>query len=112
MSPVTIVNEGTGHFIVDGDLTFSAMDKKTVSSFAFLTVAKQVTLDLGGVGNADSAGLALMLEWIKHARSKRVQLRFRNIPEQLLTLAKLSGLDKTGYFVSGIPAEAEKNGPT
>ncbi|WP_411726494.1 lipid asymmetry maintenance protein MlaB [Methyloglobulus sp.] len=100
MSKLSIVNEGSGRFIVDGDLTFSAMDKKTVSSFAFLTTTKQVTLDLGGVGNADSAGLALMIEWVKHARSKRVQLRFRNIPEQLLNLAKLSGVDKTSYFVS------------
>lgn len=111
MSKLAIVNEGSGRFLVDGDLTFSAMDKKSVSSFAFLTVAKQVTLDLGGVGNADSAGLALMLEWIKHARSKRVQLRFMNIPEQLLNLAKLSGLDNVGYFVSGTSSQAEKNGP-
>jgi phospholipid transport system transporter-binding protein len=100
MSKLSIVNEGSGNFIVDGDLTFSAMDKKTVSSFAFLTTSKQITVDLGGVGNADSAGLALMIEWVKYSRSKRVQLRFRNIPEQLLNLAKLSGLDKTSYFIS------------
>jgi phospholipid transport system transporter-binding protein len=100
MSKLTIVNKGPGHFIVDGDLTFSAMDKKAVSSFAFLTTTKQITIDLGSVGNADSAGLALMIEWIKYTRSKRVQLRFRNIPEQLLNLAKLSGLDKTSYFIS------------
>jgi phospholipid transport system transporter-binding protein len=110
MSAVSIVNDGPGRFIVDGDLTFSALDKKTVSSFAFLTTGKQITLDLGRVGNADSAGLALMLEWIKHARSKRVQLRFRNIPEQLLNLAKLSGLDKLTYFVSATSSQAEKNG--
>lgn len=101
MSKLTLIKEGPGHFIVNGDLTFSGMDKKTVSSFAFLSTTKQVTIDLGGVDNADSAGLALMIEWIKVARSKRVQLRFRNIPEQLLHLAKLSGLDKTGYFISG-----------
>lgn len=100
MSKLTIVNEGAGRFIVDGDLTFSTIDKKTVSSITFLTTNKQITLDLGGVGNTDSAGLALMLEWIKQSRNKRVQLRFRNIPEQLLNLAKLSGLNKMSYFVS------------
>ncbi|MDA1342515.1 MAG: STAS domain-containing protein [Proteobacteria bacterium] len=100
MSKLSIVNEGSGNFIVDGDLTFSAMDKKTVSSFAFLSTSKQISVDLGGVGNADSAGLALMIEWVKYSRSKRVQLRFRNIPKQLLNLAKLSGLDKTSYFIS------------
>ncbi|MSS75937.1 MAG: STAS domain-containing protein [Methyloglobulus sp.] len=100
MSKLSIVNEGSGNFIVDGDLIFSAMDKKTVSSFAFLSTSKQISVDLGGVGNADSAGLALMIEWVKYSRSKRVQLRFRNIPKQLLNLAKLSGLDKTSYFIS------------
>jgi phospholipid transport system transporter-binding protein len=100
MSKLTIVNEAAGHYVADGDLTFSAMDKKTVSSFAFLATGKQITLDLGKVGNADSAGLALMLEWIKHARSKRVQLRFINIPAQILNLAKLSGLELASCFAS------------
>jgi phospholipid transport system transporter-binding protein len=110
MSKLTIVKEGVGHYIVDGDLTFAAMDKKTLKSFAFLTATKQVTMDLGGVGNADSAGLALMLEWVKITRSKRVQLHFRNIPEQLLNLAKLSGLDKASYFISGAfePAKTDE----
>ena len=98
MSKLNIVNEGSGRFTVDGDLTFFAIDKKAVNSFAFLATAKQITLDLGKVGNADSAGLALMLEWVKQARSKRVQLHFVNIPGQLLNLAKLSSLDKLGYF--------------
>jgi phospholipid transport system transporter-binding protein len=102
MSKLTIASEGLGRFIVDGDLTFSAMDKKTVGSFAFLSANKQITLDFSKVGNADSAGLALMLEWIKHARSKRVQLHFINIPGQLLNLAKLSGLDQTSLFNSDI----------
>jgi phospholipid transport system transporter-binding protein len=111
MNKLTLVNEGPGRFIVDGDLTFSAMDKKTVSAFAFLASNKQITLDLGKVSNADSAGLALMLEWIKHARSKRVQLRFINIPGQLLNLAKLSGLDKLSYFISGTSSQAQTNTP-
>ena len=100
MSKLVIVNEAPGHYVVDGNLTFSAMDKKTVNSLAFLAAGKQITLDLGKVGNADSAGLALMLEWIKQARSKRVQLRFINIPAQILNLAKLSGLDMSSAFAS------------
>ena len=66
-------------------------------------------MDLGKVGNADSAGLALMLEWIKHARSKRVQLRFINMPGQLLNLAKLSGLDNMGYFGAGAASQTERS---
>lgn len=101
MNSLSIVNEGAGRFIVDGDLTFLTIDKKTANGFAFLASAKQITMDLGGVGNADSAGLALMLEWIKQARQKKVQLHFKNIPEQLLNLAKLSGLGNLSHFAPG-----------
>jgi len=41
-----------------------------------------------------------MIEWIKYARSKRTQTVFKNIPEQLRNLAKLSGLDKMGSLIS------------
>jgi phospholipid transport system transporter-binding protein len=40
-----------------------------------------------------------LIEWIKYTRSKRIPLKFKNIPEQLLTLAKLSGFDKSSHFV-------------
>jgi phospholipid transport system transporter-binding protein len=103
MNKLTINKEKPGYYIVDGDLTFSAMDKKTVNSFAFLTGHKEITIDLGGVGNADSAGLALMLEWVKLSRSRKMSLRFRNIPQQLLNLAKLSGIDKLSYFINTNP---------
>lgn len=95
---MSIVIQNSGHVVVDGDMTFSSIDKKISSAFDFLTRTKQVTVDLGGVGNADSAGLALLIEWIKYARSKRVQLQIRNVPNQILNLAKLSGLENTDYF--------------
>ncbi len=98
MNTLSIVNEGAGRFIVDGDLTFQTIDKKTANGFGFIATAKDITMDFGGVGNADSAGLALMLEWIKQASRKGVQLHFKNIPEQLLNLAKLSGLNNLSHF--------------
>jgi phospholipid transport system transporter-binding protein len=100
MTKLSIIDKGSGHFVVDGDLTFFTIDKKTASGFSFLATAKQVSMDLGKVGNADSAGLALMLEWLKHAHSKKVQLRFINTPGQILNLAKLGGLDLASCSVS------------
>ena len=98
MSKLSIIDQGTGHFVVDGDLTFSTIDKQTVKSFSFLKTAKKISIDLSRVTCTDSAGLALMIEWIKYTRHNKMQLSFKNIPEQLLTLAKLSGLDKTSHF--------------
>jgi len=100
VTKLSIIDQGAGHFIIDGDLTFSTIDKQTVKSFAFLNAAKPVTIDLGRVVCTDSAGLALMIEWIKYTRHHRIQITFKNIPEQLLNLAKLSGFDKTSHFAA------------
>ncbi len=100
MSQLNIIKENTGHFVIDGDLTFATIDKQTLKSFSFLKAAKEVTIDLSRVSNTDSAGLALMIEWIKYSRQNRTQIAFKNIPEQLLNLAKLSGFDQSSHFAA------------
>jgi len=98
VSQLNIIKESNGHFVIDGDLTFATIDKQTLKSFSFLKAAKEITIDLSRVSNTDSAGLALMIKWIKYSRHNRTQLSFKNIPEQLLNLAKLSGFDQTSHF--------------
>lgn len=98
MSGLQIIDQGNGHFVIDGDLTFATIDKRTVKSLGFLNSAKSVTVDLIRVANTDSAGLALMVELIKQARRHQTQLSFNNVPKQLLNLAKLSGFDDISYF--------------
>lgn len=100
MSKLNIIDQGSGLFLIDGDLTFAAIDKRTLKASSFLNSGKDVTVDLAGVVSTDSAGLALLIEWLKRARARRTHLHFRNIPQQLLTLAKLSGFDKTSHFQS------------
>jgi phospholipid transport system transporter-binding protein len=48
------------------------------------------TVDLAGITMADSAGLALMLEWQSRQRNRGRQLTIINAPGSLLRLAKLS----------------------
>ncbi|EIC28099.1 MULTISPECIES: STAS domain-containing protein [Methylomicrobium] len=98
MSGLNIIDKGAGHYLVEGDLTFATIDKQTVKSLSFLTAYKEITLDLGQVRNTDSAGLALMIEWIKYCRAKRTLLRFSNVPKQLLSMARLSGFDQDAHF--------------
>jgi len=98
VSQLNIIKESAGHIVIDGDLTFATIDKQTLKSFSFLNTSKEITIDLSRVSSTDSAGLALMIEWIRYSRQNRTQLSFKNIPEQLLNLAKLSGLDQTSHF--------------
>lgn len=101
MSSLNIIKQSPRHFVIDGDLTFATIDKQTLKSFSFLNGAKDITIDLSRVSSTDSAGLALMIEWIKYSRHNRTQLAFKNIPEQLLNLAKLSGFDQSSHFNEG-----------
>ena len=94
MSRLTIQEQKPGLYIIDGDLTFSSIDKKTAKSFSFPKTAKQLTIDLKRVKTTDSAGLALIIEWIKYAQKNKIQLLLENIPEQLLSIARLSGVEQ------------------
>ncbi len=82
-----------GRYLVDGELTFATIDRKTIKALPFPKQMQQITLDLNQVTTTDSAGLALIMEWIKFARQAKIQLTFENIPEQLVAIAKLSGLE-------------------
>lgn len=52
-----------------------------------------VHIDLAGVSHSNSAGLALLLEWLKNAQQKGRQIKYHNVPEQLLTIARAYGID-------------------
>jgi phospholipid transport system transporter-binding protein len=51
------------------------------------------TVDLGEVSEMDSALLALLLAWLRDARSRGRELVFANLPESLNTIARLYGVD-------------------
>lgn len=52
-----------------------------------------LTLDLGGVVRADSAGLAVLVALTREARTRGTPLSFVNIPAQLRNLAAVSGVE-------------------
>lgn len=96
----SLIEQAPGYYTLEGRLTFASIDKQTPRSFGYLKGIDSICIDLAQVEATDSAGLALMVEWIRISRMSRVHLSFKNIPEQILALAKLSGLDKTEYFAS------------
>jgi phospholipid transport system transporter-binding protein len=51
-------------------------------------------IDLAAVTASDSAGLALLIEWLSVAKAANRTLRYENIPSQLLQLARLSEVEE------------------
>ena len=109
MAKLTLVEQSPGYFTVEGNLTFASIDQQSLQSFKSLKGIETICIDLAKVGTSDSAGLALMIEWIKQSRLIRAQLRFKNIPEQLLALAKLSGFHETEYYSGSASSSAPNN---
>ena len=80
------------HFVLRGELSFSTVMGLLRDSAVLLWGNSSVTLDLAGVTRTDSAGLALLLEWIKIARRQGKSIRFCNIPEQMMAVAEVAGI--------------------
>lgn len=55
---------------------------------------RAAVIDLSGVKDSDSSGLALLIEWLSIARASRRSLRYENIPVQLHQLARLSEVEE------------------
>ncbi len=98
MIPLSLTVKSDELAVLSGDLTFATINKKTVRLIDFKKINHELVIDLAEINNSDSAGLALIIEWLKQGKTGQAQLRFKNIPLQLLTLAKLSGFDLIPYF--------------
>lgn len=52
-----------------------------------------LTFDLSAAGHADSAGLALLVQWRRTARRAGGRIRFRGVPAPLRSIAGLCGVE-------------------
>ena len=50
-------------------------------------------VDLSGVTAGDSAGVAVLVEWISAAAAAGMGLRYENVPPQMLAIARISDLE-------------------
>ena len=78
---------------VEGVLDFASVTPLLAAGEALLRRPGALDIDLGGVTAANSAGLALLLEWLDLAGARRIDLRLLNLPESLLRIAAFSNLD-------------------
>ena len=62
----------------------------------------ELVVDLTKVQRIDSAGLALLVEWLRQAKRNDISIRFKNIPARMLAIAAICGLEQI------LPASAFK----
>jgi phospholipid transport system transporter-binding protein len=101
---------GAGRFKVSGHLdadSVVAVLKESHHRFAEWTT---LDIDLSGVAQSDSSGLALLLEWLRLSRIAERTIRFHNLPPQISALAKISEVEE--LVVASGDAEAKQAAAT
>jgi len=92
MIDAALCKQSPGRHALNGCLSFKTVDRLLRDSAGLFRNSAPLVVDLSGVERTDSAGLALLVEWMKMAQRTGKELTFCNMPEQMLEIARTCGL--------------------
>jgi phospholipid transport system transporter-binding protein len=89
---VELVERSAGHYQISGALTFVTARHARELGLAALSSAGggQIEIDCNTITASDSAGLAVLLDWLAYAKRSSRSLRFVGLPNQVKALAQIS----------------------
>ncbi len=93
MAEFDIKDLGDGRFALSGDMTFSTAGRLLRETERLFEEHTRIEMNLEGVTQSDTAGLALMLEWITWANHTVREIRFTNVPEKIDAIAQTTEVD-------------------
>lgn len=86
--------DGDGIISLRGALLLATVESVLKqSSKIFVQQSGDLTIDLAGVNHADSAGLALLIHWVRELRAAGRYLSYIQTPTHLLRLAQTNGVE-------------------
>lgn len=94
MNDFTLEDRGDGRFALSGEMTFDTAERILRESEDPFEEHSQLEIDLTGVTDSDSAGLALLLEWVTWANHTVREIRFTGMPERVMAIAKTTEVDR------------------
>ena len=94
MSSAQLKKVDGGKIEVLGTLGFGQVTDLLQASKVFFEGQEALVFDLSAVDKTDSAGLALLVEWMVMAERSGQVISFQRIPKQMLDIARVSGLDE------------------
>jgi phospholipid transport system transporter-binding protein len=78
---------------LEGDVTLASVPVLLDQAEQLFEAGAKRIVDLARVRRIDSSSVALLLEWQRQAQARGLELRFRNIPWQMVAIARLCGVD-------------------
>jgi phospholipid transport system transporter-binding protein len=82
-----------GRLEASGVLGYVTAGRALPAGLALIPTGSTCTIDLSRVTEADSAGLAVLVEWLATAKSRGTVIRYESIPAQTLAIARISDLE-------------------
>ncbi len=80
---------GENRFELSGELNFTSVPELLEQAAGLMSDGQAATIDLAKVSSANSAAMALLIEWKSVAAQNNTEVAFLNIPKQIERLAEV-----------------------
>ena len=95
MAKTELKRTESGEIKVIGQLLLDEVMPLLKSSKAYFNEeGSALVFDMTEVAQSDSAGVALLVEWMAMAKLSGQAISFKALPKQMLDIAQVSGVDK------------------
>lgn len=98
MTDTRLAVAAPGRWCLTGVLDFDSVPRLASAATRLWREASRqrlegIEIDLSAVAAANSAGLALLLEWLEVARARNIALTFSHLPDSLHRIARVSNIE-------------------
>ncbi|MBC7787055.1 MAG: STAS domain-containing protein [Methylophilaceae bacterium] len=90
---MTQIIQNNEQWLLSGDVVFANASMLLSESIA-LNFTQPTTIDFKEVTDVDTSAISLILEWERRAKVEKASIKFINFPQNLVSLAKLYGVDE------------------
>ncbi len=80
-------------FFITGDLTLFNVMSVYEKSLPDLYKCLELCFDFSQLKSSDSAGLALIIEWIKFSKWQHKPIQFKHLSNDIMSIAKAAGIN-------------------
>lgn len=93
MQKIADITLQDNQFLISGDLDFSNVMSVYTKSLQQSDKCSELIFDFSQLKSTDSAGLALIVEWIKLSKLLNKPIHFNHLSSDIMSLAKAAGVD-------------------
>lgn len=86
--------DGDGGLRASGELTFETAAEALSVGERLLASGDDARIDLSGIREGDSAGLAVLVEWLAGKLARGGSLTYAGMPAQMRSIARICGLEE------------------